>query len=408
MSTPALAGRRIVLGVSAGIAAYKSADLVRRLIEAGAQVQVVMTAGASAFVAPMTFQAVSGRPVRLELLDPHAEAGMGHIELARWPDLVLIAPATANVMARIAAGFADDLLTTLCLATDKPIAIAPAMNRLMWSNAATQANLATLRGRGVHVLGPGSGGQACGDVGEGRMWEPTEIRDAVAALLAPGTDGPLAGHHALVTAGPTREPLDPVRYLSNRSTGKMGFAVAAALARGGCTVTLVAGPVNQPTPTGIERIDVETALQMHEAVMARAGSADIFVATAAVADYRPVRTADRKLKKGEDDLPTLALVQNPDILAEVCALPQPRPFTVGFAAETHDIETYARAKLERKGMDMICANEVGVGRGFETDANALHVRWRDGGVDLPMTEKGRLADALVRVIEQRFVAAGRA
>lgn len=393
--------RRVLLGVTGGIAAYKSVDLVRRLRETGAEVQVVMTAGATAFVTPLSFQAVSGRPVRIELLDPAAEAGMGHIELARWAELILIAPASADFLARLAAGFADDLLATLCLATDRPIAVAPAMNRLMWANAATQDNLARLQARGVQVWGPASGDQACGEVGAGRMLEALQLRERVLAHFRPDTR--LAGQRVLITAGPTREPLDPVRFITNRSTGKQGFALAAACAAAGAEVTLVAGPVTLATPDGVQRVDVESAAEMHAAVLERAPASEIFIATAAVADYRAAAPAERKIKKSADTL-SIELVRNPDILAAVAALAAGRPFCVGFAAETHDVIAYALDKLARKRLDLICANEVGGGKGFEADDNALHVLWNGGRRDLPLAGKTELARALVDVIIERYTA----
>ena len=392
-----LAGKRVLLGVTGGIAAYKSADLVRRLKDAGADVQVVMTRGAQAFVTPLTFQAVSGRAVRTELLDPAAEAGMGHIELARWADLILIAPASANFMARLARGLADDLLATLCLATDAPIALAPAMNRLMWANPATQQNLELLRSRGVLTWGPGEGSQACGELGEGRMLEPLELVQRSADFFG---EGLLAGVKVLITAGPTREPLDPVRYISNRSSGRMGYAVAEACVAAGASVALVSGPVSLPTPTGLRRTDVETAGQMYEAVMAQAGGADIFIASAAVADYRPQATGAQKIKKKAAEL-ELGLVRNRDILAEV-AQRFARVFTVGFAAETERLQEYARAKLEQKQLDMIAANWVSEGRGFDRDDNALWVAWPGGEQELAAAPKKVLARQLVELIAQRY------
>lgn len=394
-----LANRRVLLGVSGGIAAYKSADLVRRLREAGAEVHVVMTPAATSFVAPLTFQAVSGRAVSVDLLDPAAEAGMSHIELARWADLVLIAPASADVLARLAAGLANDLLSTLCLASDRPLAVAPAMNRQMWAHAATQANVERLRARGVLIWGPGSGDQACGEVGAGRMLEALELRARVIEHFA--RDDRLVGHRVLITAGPTREPLDPVRFITNRSTGQQGFAIAEACLAAGAQVTLVAGPVNLPTPSGAARIDVETAAQMHAAVMQQAPAHDLFIATAAVADYRATEPAERKLKKSAETL-SIELVRNPDILASVAALSERRPFCVGFAAETHDVIAYALDKLQRKRLDLICANEVGGGKGFEADDNALHVLWDAGGVELPRQGKRELANALLDVIIERY------
>ncbi|SEP14181.1 bifunctional phosphopantothenoylcysteine decarboxylase/phosphopantothenate--cysteine ligase CoaBC [Aquisalimonas asiatica] len=393
-----LTGKRILLGVSGGIAAYKSADLVRRLGDAGADVRVVMTAGAQEFVRPLTFQAVSGNPVHTSLLDPDAEAAMGHIELARWADAVLIAPASADVIARLAHGHADDLLTTLCLATEAPLAIAPAMNRVMWAHPATQANVALLVERNATVLGPGAGDQACGEVGSGRMLEPLEL---VAGLTTLFPARSLAGEHVVLTAGPTREAIDPVRYISNRSSGRMGFALAAAAARAGARVTLVSGPVALPTPPGVERVDVESAAQMHDAVMARIADCTIFIACAAVADYRVATPADAKIKKNDADM-ALALVRNPDILADVAGGAQ-APFTVGFAAETNDMQANAEGKRRRKGLDMIAANWVGrPGSGFDAEDNALEVSWDGGSVALGPSPKTRLAEALLEVVEQRL------
>ena len=415
-----LASKRILLGVTGGIAAYKSADLTRRLHEAGAEVQVVMTQAATAFVGPLTFQAVSGRPVRTELLDANAEAGMGHIELARWADLILIAPASADCIARLAHGLANDLLSTLCLATDRPIAIAPAMNRLMWQNAATQDNCRLLARRRVKLWGPGVGEQACGEIGAGRMLEPLELRNLVVEMLGAREnlaesrvetsvlEAPLPAPHdlqgltVLLTAGPTREALDPVRFISNRSTGRMGFAVAEAAVEAGARVVLVSGPVSLKTPPGVERIDVESALEMHEAVMNRVRQADIFIATAAVADYRVAAPADQKIKKTQETL-RLELVRNPDILAEVAALCSHRPFTVGFAAETHDVLHYAEDKRRRKNIDLIAANQVGVaGSGFESEQNALHVLWEGGEKALPLADKTLLGRQLIALIAERY------
>ncbi len=393
-----LKDRRILLGITGGIAAYKAAELSRRLVEAGAEVQVVMTRAACAFISPMTLQAVSGRAVRSELMDPEAEAGMGHIELARWPDAVLVAPASAHFLARVAHGLADDLLTTLCLATDKPMFLAPAMNRLMWTNPATQSNVSRLRERGIRLLGPGVGAQACGETGVGRMLGPLELIQGLAGTLT--GDHVLEGNRVLVTAGPTREPLDPVRFMTNRSSGKMGFAVAQAAAAMGAQVTLVSGPVALDTPANVERIDVETAAEMQAAVVPRAGDAHIFIATAAVSDYRPLVAGDRKIKKSADRL-QLELVRNPDILAEVAALPS-GPFCVGFAAETHDLEAYARAKLTAKGLDMIAANAVGNGLAFDRDQNTLHLFWPGGDEILPTAAKTELASVLMRRVAERF------
>jgi phosphopantothenoylcysteine decarboxylase/phosphopantothenate--cysteine ligase len=392
---------RILLGVTGGIAAYKSAELVRRLRDRGAEVQVVMTAGARQFVTPLTFQALSGRPVRTDLWDEAAEAAMGHIELARWADRVLVAPASADFLARLAHGLADDLLTTLCLATDAPLSVAPAMNRLMWANAATQANVALLRSRGVTVLGPAKGDQACGETGPGRMLEPGEILDAIS--LQGTVNRVLAGLKVMITAGPTRERIDPVRFITNRSSGKMGFAVAEAAREAGAEVLLVSGPVNVATPPGVRRIDVETAEQMMNAVNEQVADTDIFIAAAAVSDYRPVQCASEKIKKTSDSL-TLALSRTTDILATVAAR-TPRPFVVGFAAETQNVERNALAKLEGKRLDMIAANQVGDNLAFDCEDNALNVYWPGGKQDLGHAPKRQLAAALVTLIAERRAAA---
>jgi len=396
MGSPA--PHRVLLGVTGGIAAYKSADLVRRLRERDVEVQVVMTAGAREFVTPQTFQALSGRPVRADLWDAAAEAAMGHIELARWADRILVAPASADFLARLAHGLADDLLTTLCLATDRPIAVAPAMNRLMWSNAATQANVALLASRGVRVLGPAEGDQACGEVGPGRMLEPLDLVEEI-LLLAPG-DGSLAGRKIVITAGPTRERIDPVRFITNRSSGKMGFAVAQAARDAGAEVVIVSGPVNVPTPRGVRRVDVETADQMMAAVEANLAGTDIFIAAAAVSDYRPMQVAAEKIKKTSDSL-VLPLSRTTDILATVAA-GQPRPFVVGFAAETQNVERNAIAKLEGKKLDLIAANQVGEKLGFDQDDNALTVYWNGGKRELARCSKAQLAGELVALIAERF------
>ncbi|HNR22377.1 MAG TPA: bifunctional phosphopantothenoylcysteine decarboxylase/phosphopantothenate--cysteine ligase CoaBC [Steroidobacteraceae bacterium] len=394
-------GRKILLGVTGGIAAYKSPDLVRRLAERGAQVQVVMTAGAAQFVTATTFQAVSGRAVRDDLWDPAAEAAMGHIELARWADLVLIAPATAHSLAGLAQGHADDLLGTLCLATEAPIAVAPAMNRVMWANPATQANVAVLRARGVHVWGPGSGDQACGETGDGRMLEPLELAGLAEALLG-APRGPLAGRRVLVTAGPTRERIDPVRFISNRSSGKMGFAIARAARDLGAEVLLVTGPVALPTPAGVRRIDIESAEDMLAAVTREVATTDIYISTAAIADYRPVRAAAQKIKKKEAAL-DLSLERTVDVLAAVAARAD-RPFVVGFAAETESVEQNAREKLLRKKLDLIAANEVGDDKVFDKDDNALVVISRTDRTELGPAAKAQLADALVALIAERYAA----
>jgi phosphopantothenoylcysteine decarboxylase/phosphopantothenate--cysteine ligase len=389
---------RILLGVTGGIAAYKSPDLVRRLVERGADVQVVMTRAAQKFVTPMTFQAVSGRPVRTDLWDESAEAAMGHIELARWAELVLIAPASADLIARLAGGRADDLLTTLCLATEAPIVIAPAMNRVMWANKATQANVDVLVARGVRILGPASGNQACGEIGAGRMWEPNLL--AASLLEPPVNAGLLAGVNLVITAGPTRERIDPVRYLTNRSSGKMGFAIAAAAREAGAHVTLVTGPVHLPTPTGVTRINVESAREMYAAVHRHIADADVFIAAAAVADYQPVKVAKQKIKKDGGAL-KLDLEPAPDIIKSVAEMAK-RPLVVGFAAETNDVEQNARAKLKRKNLDMIAANQVGEGLAFDCDDNALTVLWPGGKLEVARAPKLQVARELIALIAKRL------
>lgn len=394
-------GKRILLGVTGGIAAYKSPDLVRRLRERGADVQVVMTASSRRFVTPLTFQAVSGRAVRTDLWDAAAEAAMGHIELARWAELVLIAPATAGFIARLASGQADDLLTTLCLATDAPVALAPAMNHVMWSNAATRANVATLVSRGVQMLGPSEGDQACGEVGPGRMLEPLELAERAARMVL--RDGPLQGRRVLITAGPTRERIDPVRFISNRSSGKMGFAVAQAAREAGADVVLVSGPVNLPTPQGIRRVDVESAADMLAAVLRELQGTDIFISTAAIADYRPAQPAEQKIKKTSDTL-DLSMERTIDVIATVAARPD-RPFVVGFAAETESVEQHARAKLLKKNLDMIAANEVGHDKAFDCEDNQLIVLWRNGREELGKASKTALARELIALIAKSFAGA---
>ena len=390
MSASPLANLRVLLGVSGGIAAYKACELTRRLRDAGAEVRVVLTANAARFVTPLTFQALSGQPVRSGLWDEAAEAAMGHIELARWAQRILIAPASADLIARLAHGLADDLLTTLCLASAAPLAIAPAMNQQMWAHAATQANLERLRERGVTVLGPGSGGQACGEFGAGRLLEAEQLVAELTALHGPRL---LAGVKVLVSAGPTYEDIDPVRFVGNRSSGRMGFAVAQAAAEQGASVHLVAGPVHLPTPAGVSRVDVRDAREMYAAVMRHVPQSDIFVSAAAVGDYRPQDVSAHKLKKHGNAL-TLTLTQNPDIVAEVAALKK-RPFVVGFAAETRDVENYARAKLERKKLDLIAANHVGNGKGFDAADNELLLLWPGGKENLASADKLALARTLV-------------
>jgi phosphopantothenoylcysteine decarboxylase/phosphopantothenate--cysteine ligase len=392
-----LYAKNVLLGVTGGIAAYKSAELVRRLRDRRAEVRVVMTTGAQAFITPLTLQALSGHPVHTGLLDDAAEAAMGHIELARWADVLLVAPATADFLARLAQGRADDLLAAVCLACEAPVAVAPAMNRAMWENAATIDNMTRLRERGIRILGPGVGDQACGETGPGRMLEPGDL---VAALSGLFHSGLLAGCRVLVTAGPTREAIDPVRYLGNRSSGRMGFAVAAAAAEAGAAVTLISGPVTLQTPPRVRRIDVESAADMLAAVMDGIGGVDIFIGVAAVADYRPLMQAVQKIKKRDAGL-RLELVRNPDILSTVAALPE-KPFTVGFAAETEALAANARRKLADKSVDMIAANLVGAGQGFESEENALQVFWADGERHLPRAGKDRLARQLVALIAGRY------
>jgi len=401
-----LDGQKLLLCVGGGIAAYKSLELVRRLRDAGAGVQVAMTDGAQQFVTPLSFQALSGQPVRTTLWDSAAEQAMGHIELARWADRVVIAPATADLLARLAHGHADDLVSTLCLATTAPLTVCPAMNHRMWLHPATQANIALLRGRGVQVIGPEDGPLAEGESGPGRLSEPDAIVAALAGNLAPAaatTPDRLQGMRVLISAGPTYEDLDPVRYVGNRSSGKMGYSLAAAAARRGAQVVLVSGPVQLPTPPGVQRVDVRSAAQMREAVLA-ALPADIYIGAAAVADYTPRQVSQQKLKKtaGSQTL-TLELVRTPDILAEVAAQEQVLKLVVGFAAETHNVEKYARGKLADKHLDLIVANQVGIpGGGFESDQNAAIAYWNDGHREFPGTAKTQLAEQLLDLIAERL------
>jgi phosphopantothenoylcysteine decarboxylase/phosphopantothenate--cysteine ligase len=399
----ALTGRRILLCVCGGIAAYKAVELVRRLREAGAEVQVAMTANAQRFIGATSLQAVSGVPVRGTLWDEAAEAAMGHIELARWADRVVVAPATADILAKLAQGLADDLVSTLCLATTAPIAVVPAMNNRMWLHPATQTNIATLRGRGVLVVGPDDGAQACGEFGPGRLREPPDIVAELDAAFAATDD--LAGRRLLISAGPTFEDLDPVRFIGNRSSGKMGFAIAAAAARRGAEVVMVAGPVHLATPAGVQRIDVRSAAQMRDAVLG-ALPADIYIGAAAVADYTPRTVSAEKIKKtreGGGETLTVELVRTPDVLAEVASHAQRPRVVVGFAAETNDVERYARDKLQRKHLDMIAANQVGRdGCGFESDDNALTVIDAETAHALGPAAKTALADALLDLIRARL------
>ncbi len=396
-----LSGRRILVGVTGGIAAYKTAELIRLLIKAGAEVRVAMTPAAREFITPLTFQALSGNPVHEALLDPDAEAGMGHIELARWADLVLVAPASADFLARLAHGFANDLLTTACLACDAPIAVAPAMNQAMWRNAITQRNLSilqeTLQERFL-CWGPADGSQACGDVGPGRMLEPEQI---LAQALEHFAEPAQTGVRVLLTAGPTREGLDPVRFISNHSSGKMGYALAVAFRKLGAQVTLVSGPVSLPAPAGVERVSVVSAQEMLAAVEQQVTGCDIFIATAAVADYRPVQQVDQKIKKSADTM-SVELVRNPDIVATIAARAD-KPFTVGFAAETQDVLRYAQGKLQAKNLDMIVANDVSrTDIGFNSDDNAVTLLWKDGQEALEKMSKERLALELAQKILQQY------
>lgn len=388
-----LINKQIILGVTGGIAAYKSADLARRLREAGAIVRVVMTAHAKEFITPLTLQAVSGNPVHDELFDLAAEAAMGHIELARWADAILIAPATADFIARLRQGEANDLLTTLCLAAKSPIAVAPAMNQGMWKNPLTGENIQSLMAKGIHVFGPGEGSQACGDTGPGRMLEPVELLESLAGLF---TTGSLSGKHVLITAGPTREAIDPVRYITNASSGKMGYALASAAIEAGARVTLISGPGSLSVPDRVRSIPVVTAREMLDAVMAEVQDCDIFIGVAAVSDYHCKTVSPKKIAKTEETL-TLALERNPDILATVAALPK-RPFVVGFAAETENLLANATTKLQRKKLDMIIANQVGDQLGFEQDENAVYVITPEKEQAFASMPKSRLARELIAFI----------
>ena len=392
-----LDGKKIVLGVTGSIAAYKAADLVRLLIKEGAEVKVVMTQAASEFITPLTMQTLSGSPVAMTLLDADEESTMGHIQLARWADWVLIAPASANTLAGLAHGRTEDLLTALCLATTAPIAVAPAMNNKMWSNEATQNNLATIADRGVLVLGPATGEQACGEHGEGRLLEPEQLITELLHLILPTK---LSGKRVVVTAGPTHEPIDPVRFIGNRSSGKMGFAIATAAAQAGAEVILITGPVALATPPEVQRVDVETAQQMFEAIE-KIEQIDIFIGCAAVADYRPEQYSESKLKKAVETQRAIQVTENKDIISAV-AQRQVKPFIVGFAAETDDIINYAKDKMERKQLDMIAANLVGKGLGFGVDTNTLYVFWQQGEALLPLALKSHLARDLMRLIIDRY------
>ncbi len=391
--------RRILLGVSGGIAAYKSAELIRRLQDLGADVRVVMTRAAQEFITPLTLQALSGNPVHVDLLDPAAEAAMGHIELARWADLIVVAPASADVIARLTLGKGDDLLTTVCLARRCDLVVAPAMNEAMWHNQTTQDNLQVLKQRGIQQIGPASGGQACGDVGMGRMSEPSQLAVEIANCFE---SGELAGKTVMITAGPTREAIDPVRYISNHSSGKMGYALAQAAVDAGAKVVLVSGPTTLACPEHVERIDVVSAQQMYDACMSRVQDADIVVASAAVADFRPVTVAEQKMKKTGQETMTIEMVKNPDIVASIAAL-ETAPFVVGFAAETNDVIAYAKYKMQRKKLNMIIANDVSdASIGFNTDHNAVTVLTADTQQTLPEASKFQLAQSIVTAISKEL------
>jgi phosphopantothenoylcysteine decarboxylase/phosphopantothenate--cysteine ligase len=393
-----LSNKRVLLGISAGIAAYKTPDLVRKLSELGAEVQVVMSRSSEQFVAPLALQAVSGHAVHNYAMTAESESGMGHIDLARWADVVLIAPATANIIARLCQGNADELLTTVCVATEAPLAVAPAMNQQMWQNPATIKNMATLTKRRVHILGPDSGEQACGEVGLGRMLQPVDIAQQLGQLFQTGS---LVGKNVMITAGPTWEAIDPVRGITNHSSGTMGYALAQAAVEAGAKVTLVSGPTNLPAPNHVSRINVTSALDMHAAVMDLIAEQDIFVGVAAVADYRPVDCAEQKIKKNADEM-TITMVKNPDILADVAALDK-SPFCVGFAAETNDLVDHARGKLERKKLDMIAANHVGgTETGFGTPDNAITLISKDAVIELPIQNKYAIARSLLAEIAKQF------
>ncbi|KEZ16519.1 bifunctional phosphopantothenoylcysteine decarboxylase/phosphopantothenate--cysteine ligase CoaBC [Glaesserella parasuis] len=396
-----LKDKKILIGITGGIAAYKTIELIRLLKTAGAEVRVAMTPAAEAFVTPLTLQAISGNAVSTSLLDPQAELAMGHIELAKWADLVAIAPATADFIARLRIGMGNDLLSTICLATASPILLAPAMNQQMYKRSIVQENLQSLIEQGVSIIGPNAGFQACGDIGKGRMSEPSEIFQAIEDHFTQSQD--LADLSVVITAGPTREAIDPVRYISNHSSGKMGFAIAEAFAKRGAKVTLIAGPVNLATPQNVSRIDVISAQQMAEQAVSLAQKNAIFIGCAAVADYRVEQIAEQKIKKtGDNDELTLKLVKNPDIIATVAHLAQNRPFVVGFAAETQNVADYAKDKLQRKNLDLICANDVSGGQVFGQDQNSLHLFWQNGEKILPLADKGKLAEGLVAEIVTRY------
>ena len=394
-----LTGKRFIIGITGGIAAYKTIELIRLLRKAGAEVRVVLTPAAAEFVTPLALQAISGNVVSQSLLDPHAEFAMGHIELAKWANAVLIAPASADFIARFSVGMANDLLSTICLATCAPIFLAPAMNQQMFHQSITQQNLTALKARGVRLIGPNSGVQACGDVGAGRMSEPTEIFTALSDFFVQSQD--LRDLSVAITAGPTREAIDPVRYISNHSSGKMGFALATAFAERGANVTLISGPVNLLTPPNVTRVDVTSTQEMCQAALKSAVENQIFIGCAAVADYRLAEVSAQKIKKSGEEL-SLKLIRNPDIITEVAHLSENRPFTVGFAAETQNLADYAQDKLQRKNLDMICANDVSGGQAFNTDENMLQLFWKTGGKTLSLKSKTDLARELATEIVARY------
>jgi len=395
-----LTNKRVLLGVTGGIAAYKSAELIRRLRDAGAEVQVVMTAAAQEFITPLTLQALSGNPVHTDLLDPKAEAGMGHIQLARWADLLLVAPATADFIARLVQGMTNDLLSSVCLATHSPIALAPAMNQGMWEKAATQDNIQQLQIRGVKILGPDFGLQACGDIGIGRMLDVNDLTDAVKGLFLTGS---MSGKKVVITAGPTQEALDPVRYLSNHSSGKMGYALAQAAVEAGAKVILISGPTHLPNPERVERISVMTAKQMQLVSMEHVENCDIFIGAAAVADYRPAEVLNQKIKKQSDNELLIRLVKNPDILTEIASLPHRPAFVMGFAAETQDVIANAKDKLIRKKLDMVAANNVSSPEiGFNSDDNQISLISAAQVQELPRTSKMTLARIIIAEIAKQI------
>lgn len=398
-----LQGKRIVVGITGGIAAYKTIEFIRLLRKSQAEVRVVLTAAAAEFVTPLTLQAISGNAVAQSLLEPQAELAMGHIELAKWADAIVIAPASADFIARITVGMANDLLSTICLATAAPIFLAPAMNQQMFAQSIVQQNLQQLTERGLYLIGPNSGEQACGDIGAGRMSEPLEIFTALSDYFQQIQIQDLTDLNVLITAGPTQEAIDPVRYISNHSSGKMGFSIADAFAKRGANVTLISGPVNLSTPHKVKRIDVLSAQQMWQETVKSAVKNHLVIGCAAVADYRVEQVAEQKIKKTDSNQElTLKLVKNPDIIADVAALKENRPFVVGFAAETQQVSEYAKSKLQRKNLDMICANDVSGGQVFGQEKNSLHLFWQNGEKILPLAEKNRLAESLVQEIVVQY------